>query len=163
MPRPSRMGGHRWRIVTAGSTSGPEAPRCHFHLNSPQKHKGSASSGPTNSAELTTAASRRSLPGLRSTQATSRPLNSRIKPAARRRGHASAPACGDRPFRALPAFMACLSTYEWRSWEPIIRLSLLSCYHQTLESLSHLWRVILVRPERRRKQLNRLGEEKDTL
>src|SRR5215212_3485151 len=90
-------------VITVGPTSGWETLGRHFHLSSPPKHKGSASSGPTNCAVLTTRASVRSLPGLRSTQATSRPLNSRIIPAARRRARASGPSCGGRPSPAVAA------------------------------------------------------------
>src|SRR5215208_3422686 len=108
MPRPSRMGAQCCPLVTAGPTCAWEAPRPHIRLTSPPKHRGTTSSGPTNSAELTTRASMASLPGLRSTHATSRPLNSRTRTAARRRGRASEPSCGSRRFRGELAFTSCV-------------------------------------------------------
>src|SRR5829696_5744537 len=134
MPIPSRTGAQRWPPVTVGPTSGWETPRRRFHLSSPPKHKGSASSGPTNCTVLTTRASVRSLPDLRSTQATSRPLNSRIMPAARRRARrrarASGPSCGDRPSPAVAASFMYWLRYGRRSG-PIISLFLLSCHLET--------------------------------
>src|SRR5215207_7139343 len=108
MPRPSRMGAQCCPLVTAGPTCAWEAPLPHIRLTSPPKHRGSTSSGPTNSAELTTRASMASLPSLRSTHATSRPLNSRTRTAARRRGRAPAPSCGGRRFRGELAFIWCV-------------------------------------------------------
>jgi hypothetical protein len=109
---PSRTGAQRWPIVSAVPLSVREVPRRHSRL-SPPKHKGSTSSGPTNSATLTTMATTASLPGLRSTQATSRPLNNRIRLAIlQRREHASAAPGTNRPscrvavlmLRSLPAY-----------------------------------------------------------
>ena len=99
----SRTGAQRWPMVTAVPLSVREVPRRH----SPLKHKGSTSSGPTNSATLTTSATMASLPGLRSTQATSRPLNNRIRLAMpQRRERASAAPRTNRPSCRAPVLMS---------------------------------------------------------
>jgi hypothetical protein len=148
MPRPSRTGAQRRPIVTAaGPTSVWEAPRPRMRLSSPPKHKGSTSSGPTNCAELTTRASIASLPGLRSTHATSRPLNSRTRTAARRRGRASAPSCGGRRFRGELAVIPCMP-YCLGS-RTIVDLSMLSAASESLSG-----GVLIARPSRRCKELN---------
>jgi hypothetical protein len=154
MPRPSRTGAQSRPIVTAtGPTSVWEAPRPHMRLSSPPKHKGSTSSGPTNCAELTTRASMASLPGLRSTHATSRPLNSRTRTAGRQKARASAPSCGGRRFRGelviIPSRLYCLG------WATIVSLSMLSAASQSLSG-----GVLIAWPSRRCKELN--SHEKPT-
>src|SRR5215203_781411 len=148
MPRPSRTGAQRRPIVTAaGPTSVWEASGPHMRLSSPPKHRGSTSSGPTNCAELTTRASMASLPGSRRTHATSRPLNSRTRTAARQKARASAPSCGGRRFRGelavIPSTLYCLG------WATIVSLSMLSAASQWLPG-----GVLIAWPSRRCKELN---------
>src|SRR5215217_1861516 len=123
------MGAQRCPLVTAGPTYAWEAPRRHISLSSLPKHKGTTSSGPTNSAELTTRASMASLPGLMSTQTTRRPLNSRIMTATRQKTRALVLSCGGRPFRAVSAVIACFHLCCGSG--PIMRLLLLLCYLET--------------------------------
>src|SRR5215212_11831015 len=149
MPMPSRTGAQRWPIVTAVPLSVREVPRRHSRL-SPPKHKGSTSSGPTNSATLTTTATTASLPGLRSTQAASRPLNNRIMLAIRqRRERASALPHINRPSclvavlmpRSLPAYCHYSQTITLPLWvQGRLCVCVLCAYHP-----QHL----LSRPSRR--------------
>ena len=92
-----------------------------------------------------------SVPSLKSTQTTSRPLNSRTKPVARQRGRISALSCGGR-FRGVLAF---ISYVPYCCGAGTIILSFLSA---TLEYLSG--GVLMARPSWRRREL--IARERST-
>lgn len=77
----------------------------------------------------------------------SRPLNSRIKPAARRRGRMLAPFCGGRVFRAVLAVIPCV-LYR-RGADTIVGLPLLSAASESLSG-----GVLITHPSGQRKELN---------